>query len=497
MGKISEYENFDGLGLAKLVRDKEVTPQELLEEAIFRADKQKKLNAIIYPMYDLARKTAQKQLPEGPFTGVPTLLKDLIADYEGTPISYGSKALRNNISKTDSELVKRYKKTGVVIFGKTNAPEFGIMGTTEPEHFKPCLNPWDIKRSSGGSSGGSAAAVAAGIVPFAHGGDGGGSIRIPASMCGLFGYKPGRGLTPLGPSNGEIMDGAVVQHIISRSVRDSATMLDATIGHEPGSPYKVMLPKEKLIDAQNAPFKKLKIAFSPKSIMENDIHADVSAAFYHTLEILKGLGHELIEDHPILDGNKLSKAYLINLAGHISADVENAKKLVGGKIALSEMEMLTKTLALIGRNLTALEFIEAKKYWHEVTFAMDVFHQKYDLYLTPVVAVPPPLIGSQKLKPFEVFMMKVVNASGAGRTLIKSGIVEKIAKESFEKFPFTQISNLSGNPSMSVPLFWTKDNLPIGSLFSARWGDDFTLFRLAFELEKSSPWFNKRPKILK
>jgi len=493
MGKFSEYDKYDGLGLSKLVQDKEITPLELLEEAISRAENLKKLNTIIYPMYDLARKVAQQKLPEGPFTGVPTLLKDLIADYEGTPISYGSKALRNNISKSDSELVKRFKKTGVVIFGKTNAPEFGIMGTTEPEHFKPCHNPWDIKRSSGGSSGGSAAAVAAGIVPFAHGGDGGGSIRIPASMCGLFGFKPGRGLTPLGPSHGEIMDGAVVQHIISRSVRDSAAMLDATVGHEPGSPYKVMLPKQKFIEAQNAPFKKLKIAYSSKSIMDEEVHPDVLASFNHTLEILKGLGHELIEDHPVLDGNKLSKAYLINLAGHISSDVENAKNLVGGKIALSEMEILTKTLALIGRNITALEFIEAKKYWHEVTYAMDVFQEKYDVYLTPVVAVPPPLLGSQKLKSFEIFLMKIVNLTGAGRALIKSGIVEKIAKESFEKFPFTQISNLSGNPSMSVPLFWTKDNLPIGSLFSAKWGDDFTLFKLAFELEKSSPWFNKRP----
>jgi amidase len=496
MGNFPEYEKYDGLALAKLVQEKQVTPLELLEEAISRAEKFKKLNTIIYQMYDLARKEAGKKLPEGPFTGVPTLLKDLIADYKGTPISYGSRALRNNISKIDSELVKRFKATGVVIFGKTNAPEFGIMGTTEPEHFKPCRNPWDLKRSTGGSSGGSAAAIAAGIVPFAHGGDGGGSIRIPSSMCGLFGFKPSRGLTPIGPSHGEIMDGAVVQHILSRSVRDSAAMLDATMGNEFGSPYKVILPKEKLLETQNLPSKKLKIAYSIKSIIGENVHPDVVEAFKHTLDILKGLGHELVEDQPNLDGEKLSKAYLINLAGHISNDVEEAKKLVGAKVALSELETLTKTLALIGRNLTALEFIQAKNYWHEVTYAMDIFHQKYDVYLTPVVAIPPPLLGSQKLKPVEVFFMKIINFLGTGRALIKSGIVEKIAKESFEKFPFTQISNLAGTPSMSVPLYWNKDNLPIGSLFSAKWGDEPTLFRLAFELEKSSPWFNKRPKIL-
>ena len=271
---------------------------------------------------------------------------------------------------------------------------------------------------------------------------------------------------------------------------------DDTMGNELGSPYTVMLPKEKILSAQNLPFRKLKIAFSAKSIMGVEIHPEVLKAFNHTLDILKDLGHELVEDQPVLDGDKLSKAYLINLAAHISWDVENAKKLVGNKVALSEMEILTKTLALIGRNLTALEFIEAKKYWHEVTLTMDLFHEKYDVYLTPVVAVPPPLIGSQKLKSPEVFLMNIVNLLKAGRVLINSGIVDKIAKESFEKFPFTQISNLSGNPSMSVPLFWTQDNLPIGSLFSARWGDELTLFKLAFELEKTSPWFARRPKIL-
>jgi amidase len=230
--------------------------------------------------------------------------------------------------------------------------------------------------------------------------------------------------------------------------------------------------------------------------MKEDVQPEVLDAFNHSIELLKGLGHELVEDHPVIDGNKLSKAYLINLAGHISNDVEVAKKLVGKKTALCELEILTKILALIGRNLTALEFIQAKKYWYEISYTMDIFHQKYDVYLTPVAAVPPPLIGSQKLKPMEVFLMKIINFLGAGRALINSGIVDKIAKESFEKFPFTQISNLAGTPSMSVPLYWTKNNLPIGSLFSAKLGDDSTLFRLAFELEKSSPWSNKLPEFI-
>jgi amidase len=226
--------------------------------------------------------------------------------------------------------------------------------------------------------------------------------------------------------------------------------------------------------------------------MGGKVHPDVLSAFNRTIKILTDLGHEITEDRPKIDGKKLAKSYLTNLCAHISADLEQAKRIVGKSISF-EIELLTKTLGLIGRSLTALEFVEMKEYWHELTFETDSFYEKYDIFLTPVTAVPPPLLGTQNLKTMEIVLMNLVNFSGAGRLIIKSGVVEQIAQQSFEKFPFTQISNLTGDPSMSVPLFWTGENLPIGSLFSSKKGKDFLLFQLAFQLEKSSPWFQKKP----
>jgi amidase len=493
MTKFPEYENFDGLGLAELIKKKEITKAEVLEAAIDRANKWKKINSIIFPMYDIAKDYLKKDM-EGPFAGVPTLLKDLIADYEGTPITSGSKSLREYVSSFDSELVTRFKKAGVVIFGKTNAPEFGIMGTTEPEFFGPTLNPWDLTRSPGGSSGGSAAAVAAGIVPFAHGGDGGGSIRIPSSNCGLFGLKPTRGRNPTGPLYGEILDGAVVEHILSRSVRDSAAMLDFTNGPELGAPYNICPPEGSYLKAlDDCP--KLKIGYSVKSVMGGPINPDVVKAILDTVILLKDLGHEVEEISPEIDGAKLAKSYLVNLCAHVGADLELISSKLSKYAAKNEVELITKTLGLIGTKLPATEFVAAKRYWHEISINYAKFHQKYDLHLTPVGSRPPVKLGSEDVKPMEKVLMSMVNALGAGKLLIRSGIVDKIAKESFDKFPFTQMANLSGNPSMSVPLFWNDENLPIGSMFSAKWGDEMTLFKLGAQLEKARPWFQKRPKL--
>jgi len=495
MTKFSEYENYDGLGLAELIRNKEITKEEVLDAAIDRSEKWKKINSIIFPMQDMAKEYLKNDI-EGPFSGVPTLLKDLIADYKGTPITSGSKSLREHVSELDSELVKRFKKAGVVIFGKTNAPEFGIMGTTEPEYFGPTLNPWDPTRSPGGSSGGSAAAVAAGIVPFAHGGDGGGSIRIPSSNCGLFGLKPTRGRNPTGPLYGEILDGAVVEHILTRSVRDSAAMLDATNGPELGAPYHICPPESSYLKALEGDSPKLKIAYSVKSVMGGPIHADVVKAVLDTVILLKDLGHEVVEATPEIDGAKLAKSYLVNLCAHVGADLELISTKLSKYAAKNEVELITKTLGLIGTKLPASEFVEAKRYWHEISMSFAKFHQTYDLHLTPVGSGPPAKLGSEDVKPQEKVLIGMVNMLGAGKLLIKSGIVDKIAKESFDKFPFTQNANLSGNPCMSVPLFWNEGNLPIGSMFSAKWGDEMTLFKLAGQLEKAKPWFNRRPSLI-
>ncbi len=254
MSGFKEYDRYDGLGLAELVKKKEVSPSELCEESIRRIEQiNPKLNAVIYPMYDYARKIVQKDLPQGPFTGVPFLLKDLLASFAGVSMTNGSKAFKHYIPKTDSELIKRFKKSGVVILGKTNCPEFGLLGVTEPELHGPTLNPWNTEYSPGGSSGGSAAAVASGMVPLASGGDGGGSIRIPSSYCGLFGLKITRGRNPTGPDFGQIWQGAVVEHVITRSVRDSAAMLDATHGPDTGAPYIIAPPKGSFLNEDGLP----------------------------------------------------------------------------------------------------------------------------------------------------------------------------------------------------------------------------------------------------
>jgi amidase len=490
----SEYESYDGLGLAKLIKEKKVSKKEVLDACLDRFKQWENINAIIYPMFDLGRDYIQSDL-QGPFAGVPTLLKDLIAHYAGTPLSFGSKALKDQISNIDSELVSRIKKSGLVILGKTNAPEFGIMGTTEPECFGPTLNPWDTSRSPGGSSGGSAAAVAAGIVPFAHGGDGGGSIRIPASNCGLFGLKPTRGRTPTGPIHGEILDGAVVEHFITRSVRDSAAILDSIEGPEKGAPYQICRPKNSYLSVLESDPKKLKIAFSTQSILGGSVHPHVEMAIQKTVKLLKDLGHELIPDAPKIDGKQLSKSYLINICTHLAVNLNFVKRKLGRYATQKQVELITKTLGHIGTKLPAAEFVEAKRYWHDIALQLSLFHETYDLYLTPVSAELPALIGAESKSPLENVLLEIINLLGIGRVVLKSGLLEHIAQESFQRFPFTQIANLTGNPSMSVPLYWNEQNLPIGSMFCAPWGDEDTLFKLAGQLERAQNWFDKRPKI--
>jgi amidase len=301
----SEYTKYDAIGLAELVRNKEITPAELCEEAIRRIEKlNPKINAVIYPMYDLAQKAINHIPVEGVFAGVPFLLKDQISEYAGVPMTCGSKALKNYIPDSDSEIVKRYKKAGLVILGKTNCPEFGLLAKTEPDLHGPTRNPWNLDHSSGGSSGGSGAAVSAGMVPMASGSDGGGSIRIPASSCGLFGLKPTRGRTPTGPNAGEIWQGMVVKHVITRSVRDSAATLDILQGADIGAPYSITPPELPYLNEIQYPPRKLRIAFNTKSPVNTPVHPECEKAVYETAKLLLQLGHDVEEDCPEIDGMK-------------------------------------------------------------------------------------------------------------------------------------------------------------------------------------------------
>ncbi|MBT6611716.1 MAG: amidase, partial [Deltaproteobacteria bacterium] len=349
-------------------------------------------------------------------------------------------------------------------------------------------NPWHHDHTPGGSSGGSAAAVASGMVPVASGGDGGGSIRIPASCCGLFGLKPTRGRNPTGPDHGQIWQGAVVEHVLSRSVRDSAALLDATQGTDIGAPY-IIAPPEKpylqIIDQDPLP---LKIAFNTRSPLNTDVDQECVTAVEKTAKILESLGHHVEEAAPELDGITLAKSYLTLYIGEIASDIDQLENILGRKPVRSDVETLTWTLGLLGRTFSAGYFVTAMREWDNAARIMGQFHEKYDLYLTPTLAAPPVKIGELKPKPIEQIALNIVNMFGLGRLLKASGITDQLAIESLAKTPFTQLANFTGQPAMSVPLHLTENGLPCGVHFMGRFGDEQTLLQLAAQLERDLPW---------
>jgi amidase len=500
MSIIKEYQQYDALGLANLVRTKEVSTAELLTTAIAKCEAlNPQINAVINPLYDYAKQNLA-DLPQGIFSGVPFLLKDLLADVKGIVTSNGSHAFDQLIPTQDATLVRRFKRTGVNIFGKTNTPELGLMGITEPKAFGATRNPWHLDHTPGGSSGGSAAAIAAGIVPMASGGDGGGSIRIPASHCGLFGLKPTRGRNPSGPLHGEHWDGATCEHVITRSVRDSAAMLDATRGAEIGSPFILPEPDESYLTAIKTAPKKLRIGFTTQSPYGGKVAQSCKEAVAHTVTLLIALGHDVEEKTPLYDGELIIDAYLTMYFGHIAADIKQLKQKLGASAAL-KLEDNTRFLALLGECLSAGDFVIAKHHWFELKKSMDFYHQQYDLFLTPTVADLPVKIGALTMPPVKLLQTKLINTLGAGvARLAKKSLIALVKEEAcmnLAKTPFTQLANLTGQPAMSVPLFWSENGLPCGVQFMAPFGDEKTLFKLAAQLEKIQPWAHRYPQWLK
>ncbi len=494
MNRFVEYADYDGLGLAELIRKKEISPGDLLEEAVTRIEEQNpRLNAVITPMYDLARKYLREQTLEGPFAGVPFLLKDLMGAYAGARLTNGCKAMKSYIPDFDSEMVRRYKRSGVVVLGKTNTPEFGLVAYTEPELHGPTRNPWNLEHTPGGSSGGSAAAVSDGMVPLAGGGDGGGSIRIPCSCCGLFGLKPTRGRTPTGPLYGEIWQGAAIEHVLTRSVRDSAAMLDAVGGPEDGGPYRIQSPQRPYLEETERDPGKLSIAFTTDSPLGAEVHPEYVQATRETARMLEKMGHRVEEAHPEIDGLALAKSYLSKYYGEVRADIEELQTILGRKPVMADVETITWTLGVLGTATSAASFIQAKRLWNTASREMGRFLSGYDLYLTPTIAMPPIRVGELKPKPIEEAALKLLCSLKLGRLLKSAGLIDKIAMANLAKTPFTQLANYTGQPAMSVPLHWTSDGLPCGMQFMARTGDEATLFRLAAQLEKEYPWFQKRP----
>lgn len=496
MSGFEDYAKYDGLGLAELVRKTEVKPSELVEEAIRRIDQlNPQINAVIQKTYDLAREAAEGDLPDGPFKGVPFLLKDLTITLAGVPTCNGSRFHRHFVPDHDSELVKRHKASGVIILGKTNTPEYGLVPFTEPELFGPSNNPWDLSRNTGGSSGGSSAAVATLMVPLAHASDGGGSIRIPAACCGVFGLKPTRGRTPLGPDIGDAWHGLDCEHVVSRTVRDSAAMLDATAGPDVGAPYYTPAPHHPFLDEVDSEPGKLRIAFSAKPLLPGTVHEDCVKGLEATVKLCEELGHELIEATPQIDGHAFAKAFFAMVCGETRATIDEAADLLDRKATAAEFETATWAIGLLGTKISAAEFAHAVRYLKLSARQIGQFFEEYDVLLTPVLARPPVVTGELQPQGAEASAMKILSRLNAASLLNAVARIDVLAEQIFEFIPYTPPFNATGQPAMSVPLYWNDQGLPIGMHFVGRYGDEATLFRLAGQLERAQPWFDRVPPI--
>jgi amidase len=475
----AEYDRYDATGLAHLVRRKEVSPLELVDAAIARIERHNpKVNAVVYKAYDEARDVAKGPLPDGPFKGVPFLIKDINLAVKGWPMTNGSAFLKNHLTDHDAELTKRYRASGVVLVGKTNTPEFGIPGTTEGRHLGICRNPWNTDRSSGGSSGGAAAAVASGMVAMAHGSDGAGSIRIPAAQCGLVGMKPTQNRNPGGPDDRNRVNNLTVDHVLTRSLRDSAAMLDWTGYPEDDAPYSPVPKSQPYTQEIQTPPGKLRIGFSTEVPREAQPSADVQKVFDATVKLLGELGHTMIEKKTLgMDWRKLYRWNGAVNGATFAATIDGWAKVVGREPTQEDMETLAWVSYRSGRKLTASQIGEGMQNLRLCCRELLSKWREFDVLLSPVTLTPPPTIGH----------LDPVNLDPK----------EFNRRQSFV-FGYTPPYNMTGQPSLSLPMGTSHDGLPIGMMFTARIADEATLYRLAAQIEQAQPWqpwANAKPQV--
>jgi amidase len=471
----ADYASYDGLGLADLVRKREVTPLELLDSAIERIERHNGvLNAVVYKAYDEARETAKGALPDGPFKGVPFLIKDLGVRVKGWPRTSGSHFACVDADVEDTEIAARYRASGVVLAGKTNTPEFGIPGVTTSARLGPCRNPWNPDHISGGSSGGAASAVASGMVPLAHASDGLGSIRIPAACCGLVGMKTTRDRNPNGQHDTDRAIGLSVDHVVSRTVRDSAAMLDATGYPETNSPFAYPAKERPYLEEVERSPGKLRIAFSSETPAGKPVDPEIRAALERTAEMLKALGHEVREEGLGIDYRLMYRAQGIVSAANLSAGIKRWSEIKGREPGDGDIEGLARRGFEAGKKLTAQD---AGWGWQQLRLMNRQILSKFetwDVWLTPVLNTNVPRVDwldplMDDLKEFD--------------------------RRQAQTFGFTPPFNLTGQPSLSLPLWQSASNLPIGMMFTGRYADEATLFRLAGQLEKDLPWVDRKPVI--
>lgn len=496
MNDFTDYPEHDATSLGQLVASRDVSPRELVETAIGRIERfNPTLNAVIYEDFDRALESADEPVStESAFPGVPFLLKDVYADLAGTPTTAGSRSRRNYVPDRNAEIVNRYQAAGLNVLGKTNMSEFGLAPIAEPVLFGPTRNPWDPDLSSGGSSGGSAAAVAARCVPLAHAAGGGGSIRIPASACGLFGLKPTRGRNPHGPGLAEAWFGLSEQHVVSVSVRDSARALDATRGPDPGAPYVAPPPGRPFAEEVGVDPGRLRIAYTTGALLGSYVEEECQHAVEAAAKLCDELGHEVVEDSPNIDADELRRVFVtigVNVGGFEAAYSEEVR---GTPLERGEMELAQEILAKVAEKTPASEFGWALHAAKQSARTLADFLDNYDLLLTSTLAQTPWPIGALEPTTSEARVLKAIRAVPAKPLLDK--LLEQLAEELLKPIPNTPLFNMGGQPAMSVPLHWTESGLPVGVQFAARFGEEGLLFRLAAQLEEAKPWRGRKPTLI-
>ncbi len=481
MASDNHLASLDATDQAELVRKREASPRELVDAAIARIEKvNPRLNAVITRRFEKARAEADSRaLPDGPFRGVPFLLKDLVCHSAGDPYHAGMQLLRELrwTEPADTHLAARFRAAGFVFLGKTNTPELGPVPTTEPLAYGPTRNPWDTARSPGGSSGGSAAAVASGMVPAAHANDGGGSIRIPSSACGLVGLKPSRGRTSLGPDAGETWAGMAIEHAVTRSVRDTAAILDAVAGPAPGDPYTAPPPVRPFREEVGAPPGRLRVGLLTRAPGgQFDVHPDCVAAARDAARLLESLGHRVEESHPAaLDELEAGVASVTIVTTWTARDLAYWSERTGREIGPRDVEPMVWGIAEMGRATTGLQYIRAVEYMHGYARRMaGWWTEGFDLLLTPTLVEPPPTLGQ-----FDATADDPLHGFVRSATFVA----------------FTLPFNMTGQPAISLPLHWSREGLPIGVQLVAAYGREDVLLRMAAQLEEARPWREKRPPV--
>lgn len=488
------YSDCDATELARRVREGETSPAELVDTAIAAIEAvDPKLNAVVHRMYDKARAAAKKPLPDGPFQGVPMVVKDFDGFVQGEPFTASTRFLEGFVPDHEAEAISRLRRAGLIFLAKTNLPELAILGTTENEWRGASHNPWGLEHTPGGSSGGSAALVAARAVPVAHGGDGGGSLRIPASACGLVGLKATRGRVPLGPTHGEGWGGYVQWGTLTRSVRDTAAMLDIMAGPMVGDPYAVAPPARPFTEEVGADPGVLKVGFSTRSIFGKDTDPACVEAVTRTAKLLEELGHQVEEVELPIDREQLTHAYLVQVGIGVAGEIEDMARWTGRRPTSSQFEAGTWFLNQVGQAMSGLDLLHARDAAMEAGRQMGAFHQRYDLFMGPTLAHPPVRLGQLMLKPAERVGLAALRALPL-RPAVRA-VLAQLAANNFERTPNTQLFNQTGQPAISLPMHWDAQGLPIGVQLAAAMGREDTLLRISAQLERAHPWADRRPPV--